>query len=57
MEIGALEDGLFEWVHIGLIDTYEFMWVPHEVISHACIFDPTIDMFWYYVLKLKLEAI
>ena len=35
MEVGALEDGMFGSILIGLIDTEvpEFMWIPQELVT------------------------
>ena len=57
MEVGAIEDGLDGWLHIGLISTSEFFWVPHEIVSHTCAPHPQTNLFWYILLKVKLDAI
>jgi len=56
LELGTVEDGLSEWVHVGLFlkgNTYEYYWMPHEMVSHAFPFDPTVNMFSYFLLQVS----
>ena len=61
LEVGKMEDGFLEWLYVGLIgdkyegkeEPYDFVWVPQEIVSHACVWDPTVNWFWFYLLKVS----
>ena len=59
LEVGTMEDGLYEWLYVGLSANYQggppydYLWVPHEIVSHACPFDPTVNLYLFYLIKLS----